>query len=166
VEIIPLLALNSLFPALLLSVLVLLLTRFNLLLRLLLAIVVLIVADAIISIATLFAFVQFELLPSKHTAAAMRHWLTVAYVARSIVFWIVGIFLILKSPAEKSKQFKLGIALILFVWELMFFFAEVPISSLFIGNPFWRFVSIGFYCLIALLVRRKTGSSWKLTSPS
>ena len=165
-EIIPILALNSLFVALLLSVLVFLFARFNLPLRLLLAIVVLIVADATISIATLFAFAQLELLPSKYTTGWIRQYLTVEYVARSIVFWVVGMLLILKLSAEKSRQFALGIALILFAWELIFFFAEVEISSLFIGNPFWRFVSVAFYCAFALLVRRKTWSSWKLTSPS
>ena len=117
-EIIPILALNSLFGALLLSVLVFLFARFNLPLRLLLAIVVLIVADATISIATLFAFAQLELLPSKYTTGWIRQYLTVEYVARSIVFWVVGILLILKLSAEKSRQFALGIALIFFAWSL------------------------------------------------
>ncbi len=165
-EIIPIVALNSLFPALLLSILVLVLARSSLPLRILLAISVFIAAEVTISIATVFAFEKVGLLPSQHTAGAGQRYLMGEYFARSIVFWVVGIFLIVKSSVEKSKQFAFGIALMIFAWELIFFFFEAPISSLFVGNPFWRFVSVVFYCALALFVQRKTWSLWAQTSLS
>jgi hypothetical protein len=158
-ELVSILVLNSLFPALLLSILVLVVTRLNLLLRILLAIVVLIAADVTISIATLFAFEKVGLLPSKHTMEYIQRYLVGEYLARSVMFWVVGIFLIVKSSVEKSKQFAFGVALMIFAWELIFFLIEAPVSSLFVGNPFWRFVSVGFYCALALFVQRKTWPS-------
>jgi hypothetical protein len=163
-ELISVLALNSLFPAFLLSVLVLLLARLNWLLRLLLAIVVLFLVEITITIATLYSFGQLAILPSEHTMEATRQYLAGEYVARSIVFWVVGIRLIHISSARIGWRFALAITTILLAWELVFFFVEVPINSLFIGNPFWRFVSVAFYCALVLFVRRKMSPSSKMAN--
>ena len=154
-ELLALLALNSLPPALFLGSLVLTCKNFSLPARVAAGVGVVIVADALLSILTAKALRSAGLIPVQHSVVAIHHYFIGEYLARTVVYWIAGLTWVAYSFLVRNMQFAIGLAIAICIWELVFFFLEIPGYFRFGSREYWIIVHLCFYLGLTFICRQK-----------
>lgn len=152
-EVIPILVLNALVPALFVGGLVLLLSKIFLPVRILFACLTVIAADIVIATAMAYGFFGFGLLPVKRGFNAMLHYYYGEFAMRATVFWIAAIVFVTKAYAVGKIQLAATLIIAIALVEVLLFLIEVPYSPLSIGSPLRLLVRIVIYLYLALIFR-------------
>ena len=154
-ELLVLLILNSFPPALFLGSLALTYKKFSLLARISLGVGVVIVSDVLLSVITFQALKGVGLFPVQHSVGAIQQYFVGEYLARTVMYWIVGFTWVVHAYRGKNKQFAIGLAIAICIWELIFFFLEFPGNFRFGSRLFWIYAHLSFYVGVAFICRPK-----------
>lgn len=116
-------------------------------------------ADLLLSVITAQVLKGIGLFPVQHSVGAIQHYFVGEYLARTVTYWIVGFTWVVHAYRKENKQFAIGLATAIFIWELFFFFLEIPGYFHFGSRTYWIFAHVSFYLGLAFIYRSKISFS-------